>query len=39
MRVLLVDDHDVVRAGLRSILLEIADVEVIGEARDWTAGR
>lgn len=32
-RVLIADDHDVVRAGLRSILLEIADVEVIGEAQ------
>jgi DNA-binding NarL/FixJ family response regulator len=33
MRVLLADDHDIVRAGLRSILLEIAEVEVIGEAQ------
>jgi DNA-binding NarL/FixJ family response regulator len=33
-RVLLADDHDVVRAGLRSILAEIPEVEVIAEAQN-----
>jgi len=31
-RILLVDDHDVVRAGLRSVFDNAADVEVVGEA-------
>jgi DNA-binding NarL/FixJ family response regulator len=33
-RVLLADDHDVVRAGLRSILAEIPEVAVIAEAQN-----
>ncbi len=33
-RVLLVDDHDVVREGLRAMLDEESDVEVVGEAGD-----
>jgi DNA-binding NarL/FixJ family response regulator len=33
-RVLLVDDHDVVRAGLRSALEALPDMEVVGEAGD-----
>lgn len=32
MRVLVVDDHDVVRLGLRALLGAEADVEVVGEA-------
>jgi len=32
IRVLLVDDHDVVREGLRSLLRRSADIEVVGEA-------
>lgn len=32
LRVLLADDHDIVRAGLISLLSEQADVEVVGEA-------
>lgn len=34
LRVLLVDDHALLRAGLRSLLSEIADIEVVGEAAD-----
>jgi DNA-binding NarL/FixJ family response regulator len=34
IRVLLADDHNLVRAGLRSLLQSISDIEVIGEAAD-----
>ena len=34
IKVILVDDHDVVRAGLRSYLNTQEDVEVVGEARN-----
>ncbi len=34
MRVLLADDHDLVRAGFRMILQAQDDVEVVGEAQD-----
>jgi DNA-binding NarL/FixJ family response regulator len=34
VRVLLVDDHNLVRAGLRRLLGDMAGVEVVGEARD-----
>jgi len=34
LRVLLVDDHALVRAGMRSLLHEIAGVEVVAEAAD-----
>ncbi|HRI37243.1 MAG TPA: response regulator [Nitrospira sp.] len=34
LRVLLVDDHAMVRQGLRSVLEAYADIEVTGEARD-----
>jgi two-component system response regulator NreC len=34
MRVLLVDDHTIVREGLRLLLAEHPDVEVVGEAAD-----
>jgi len=34
VRILLVDDHDIVRAGLRSILQSEKTVEVVGEAAD-----
>jgi DNA-binding NarL/FixJ family response regulator len=34
MRVLLVDDHTLVRAGIRSLLEDMQDVSVVGEAAD-----
>jgi DNA-binding NarL/FixJ family response regulator len=34
LRILLVDDHALVRAGMRSLLQDIADVEVVAEASD-----
>ena len=34
IRVLIVDDHAIVRKGIRALLAEIDDIEVVGEARD-----
>jgi NarL family two-component system response regulator LiaR len=34
IRVLVVDDHAVVRKGIRALLAEIEHIEVVGEARD-----
>jgi NarL family two-component system response regulator LiaR len=34
IRVLIVDDHTIVRKGIRALLTEIADLEVVGEAAD-----
>ena len=34
IRVMLIDDHPVVRAGLRSILDSFTDIEVVAEAPD-----
>ena len=34
IRVLVVDDHAIVRKGIRALLAEIEDIEVVGEARD-----
>lgn len=38
IRVLLVDDHAVIRSGLRFFLSTIPDIEVIGEAGDGESG-
>ena len=37
IRVLLVDDHPVVRRGMRALLEELPEVEPVGEAADGTA--
>ena len=37
IRILLVDDHQVVREGLRRLLADEADMEVVGEAADGRA--
>lgn len=34
IRVLVIDDHEIVRRGIRSLLSEIDDMEVVGEASD-----
>jgi DNA-binding NarL/FixJ family response regulator len=34
MKILIVDDHAVVRAGIRSLLASVADWSVVGEASD-----
>lgn len=34
IRILVVDDHDVVRSGVRQILTEVEEFEVVGEAGD-----
>ena len=34
IRVLIVDDHGLVRKGTRALLAEIEDIEVVGEAAD-----
>lgn len=34
IRVMIVDDHDVVRLGLRAFIDEVPDIEVIGDAAD-----
>ena len=38
LRVLLVDDHDFFRSGLRTLLAEDPSIEVVGEAPDGAAG-
>ncbi len=38
LRVLLVDDHNLVRAGIRALLESLPDVEVVGEAADGREG-
>ncbi len=38
IRVLVVDDHPIVRSGLRSLLMAESDIEVVGEATDGKEG-
>jgi DNA-binding NarL/FixJ family response regulator len=38
IRVLIVDDHAIVREGLRTLLREEEDIEVVAEAADGTSG-
>jgi DNA-binding NarL/FixJ family response regulator len=38
IRIVLIDDHTLVRAGLRMILQQQADMEVVGEAEDGEQG-
>lgn len=37
IRIILVDDHAILRAGLRALLANYADIEVVGEAGDGNA--
>ena len=37
LRVMLIDDHPVVRAGLRAVLNSFGDIEVVAEGADGTA--
>jgi DNA-binding NarL/FixJ family response regulator len=37
IRILIVDDHTIVRKGIRALLAEIEGVEVVGEAGDGQA--
>ena len=34
IRVLIVDDHAIVRRGIQALLAEFEDIEVVGEASD-----
>ena len=34
IRVMTVDDHDIVRSGIRSLLLAFDDIELVGEAEN-----
>jgi DNA-binding NarL/FixJ family response regulator len=36
LRVILADDHALVRAGIRALMENLPDVEVVGEAGDGT---
>jgi len=38
IRVLIVDDHPIVRSGLRSLLMAESDIDVVGEATDGNEG-
>jgi len=38
IRVLIVDDHEIVREGLQTLLLEEGDIEIAGEAHDGADG-
>ena len=38
IRVLVVEDHRIVREGIRSLMEDVADIEIIGEARNGLEG-
>jgi len=38
IRIVLVDDHNIMRAGLRAILQKEADIEIVGEGEDGEKG-
>ena len=38
IRLLLVDDHAVVRSGLRMLLMNEEDIEIVGEAANAAGG-
>jgi len=38
IKVLIVDDHALVREGLRALLSLAPDIEVVGEAKKWKGG-
>jgi NarL family two-component system response regulator LiaR len=38
IRVLIVDDHAIVRKGIRALIVEIEDIEVVGEAGNGSEG-
>jgi DNA-binding NarL/FixJ family response regulator len=38
IRVALIEDHDLTRLGIRALLQEQADIEIVGEARDGQSG-
>jgi len=38
IRIVLVDDHNIMRAGLRAILHDAPDIEIVGEAEDGEKG-
>jgi two-component system, NarL family, invasion response regulator UvrY len=38
IRILLVDDHEVVRTGIKMLLIDVADIEIVGEAGSGEEG-
>ena len=36
---ILADDHPTTRAGIRAILSEAVDIQIVGEAEEWLSKR